>query len=568
MFDRRNLLRGASALGLAGLGLPAFDAFNLTSPAMANPGNLTDFQFSSSPVLPFGQFRQLQHPWTRPVVPLDEHARIDPGYFGDPTPLASMEARMSSLPEVDPTDPGTKSTTLDPNNVPAGFSPVSLRYNPAPDQVLQADGSILYRRTDGKLIHHPTLAGTWFSKLKLSWQMTGVSSYRDAALAQGRTMRDNLVDQAGVLWATYDMPTEHHGQKLPDPWVSAFGQQRAVQVALGMHELTGDSSWVQVAEKAFAAFGRPRDPAQPGYWVTAKDSDGYLWFEGFPVASGVPTMTYNIHLTALYGLAAMFPAPFSNAHREQVRQLVFAGMATAAHYAPKVRNPQQCSFYYAQPEVDPRTHKFYHAANAGAMWTIYDRTGYAPLAWWATALARDFPVHRGGGLVWIKAGTYHLRKVWDSDEDDGRVWTVTFKVDTRLPADARQGARAGQAGANKHLRKWIRLAGGRAPGWWINEQPGRVFLEGFNVDRMNFREPMELYFEPGVKITGVSKNDRGFDRPGTEVRASWSKGQSKALCDMAATVGGRQYVRVINGVFKGKWLPTGSSVHLGPRYLG
>lgn len=565
MLPRRRLLtstaRSLSALALAGVGM-SLDQF----PAPAHANALTDFQFASSPLLPFGSYRTLPHAWHRPVIPLEEHARIDPGYFGESAGVGSLDLRMSEMPDVDPTDPEPK--IVDERNVPRGFSPVSLKHNPAADQVVQPDGTIRYRRDDGRLIHHPTVAGTWFGKLKLSWELTGNQAYYRAALAQGNLMRDRLVEHDGALWATYDMATTHQGEALPNPWVSAFGQQRAISVALGMYELTGNSTWVAVAEKAFTAFSKPRDPERPGFWVTAKDDEGYLWYEGFPTAKGDATMTYNIHLTVLYGLAALYPAPFSSGHREQVRQLVWAGMATAAHYASVIRNPQQCSFYYAKPDLDPTTHKFYHAANAGALWTVYDRTGYAPMAWWATALARDFPVHRGGGLVFIKAGTYTLRKVWDADTDDGRVWKVTFATNTRLPADARQGARAGAAGRDKHRRTWLRLAGGQAPGWWINEEPDRVFLEGFNVDRMDFTTPVEVFFEPNVTITGVSKNDRGFDRPGTQVRAKWSKGQSSALCDMAATVSGRQYVRVINGVFAGKWLPTGSSVHLGPTYLG
>lgn len=564
MLPRRRLLHSTArvlpAFGLAGLGLHA-----LPQPAVAET-TLTDFQLSSSLLLPFGSYRTLPHAWNHPVIPIDERVRVDPGYFGDLGVAGSLDLRMADQPDVDPTDPAPKK--VDDRNIPRGFTPVSLKKNPAVDQVVQADGTLRYRRNDGTLIHHPTVAGTWFGKLKLSWELTRNHAYFRAALAQGNLMRDQMVEHDGALWATYDMPTSHQGEALPNPWVSAFGQQRAMSVALGMYELTGDSAWVSIAEKAFLAFSRPRDPDRPGFWVTAKDSDGYLWYEGFPSAKGTPTMTYNIHLTVLYGLAALYPAPFSDTHREQVRQLVWAGMATAAHYAPTIRNPQQCSFYYAKPAGNPMTHKFYHAANAGAMWTIYDRTGYPPMAWWATALARDFPVFRGGGLVFIKAGTYHLRKVWDSDVDDGRVWPVTFTTNTRLPADARQGARAGAAGKDKNRRTWIRLAGGQAPGWWIQEAPDQVFLEGFSVDRMDFSTPLEVFFEPNVTITGVSKNDRGFDRAGTQVKAKWSKGQSSALCDMAATVGGRQYVRVINGVFAGKWVPTGSSVHLGPTYLG
>ena len=535
-------------------------------PLEVPPVTLPDFKLASSPLLPFGAYRTLPHAWNLPSIPLEERVRIDPLGLAEASLPPSLELRASSAPEVDPTIPEPKQ--VDERNIPRGFTPPSLKKNPAIDQLVQPDGTIRYRRSDGKVIHHPTLAGTWFSTMKLSWELTGNQAYYRAALAQGNLMRDLLEEHDGALWATYDMPNTHRGEKMPEPWVSAFGQQRAVSVALGMYELTGDSAWVHIAERAFTAFTKPREPGRPGAWVTSKDSDAYLWFEGFPGNSGTPSMTYNIHLTVLYGIAALYPAPFSDGHRDQVRQLVYAGMATAAHYAPKIRNPRQCSFYYADHEKDALTHKFYHAANAGAMWTLYDRTGYEPMAGWATALARDFPVFRGGGMVFIKAGTYHLRKIWDSDVDDGKVWKVTFKTNTRLRADARQGARSGTAGKDPNRRTWIRLAGGQAPGWWINEEPDRVFLEGFNVDRMDFREPVEVFFEPNVTITGVSKNDRGFDRPGTQVKAKWSKGQSSALCDMAATVCGRQYVRVMNGVFAGKWVPTGSSVHLGPRYLG
>ncbi|MGA4506755.1 D-glucuronyl C5-epimerase family protein [Propionibacteriaceae bacterium G1746] len=567
---RRTLLgaAGFGASGAAGLSVLGVSA----SPAMADvpaTDGAPEFGFTSSLLLPFGQYRHFAHPWHTPLIPGEDHLRLDPGTLGDGAPpLLEDEGRSSGQPSTQTS--GNKSAPLgaaDTPDVPRGFKPVSLRYDPAPDQVLQADGTILHRRTDGKLIDHPTQSGGWFAKLKLSYEITRETGYLNAAIAQATRMRQLLKPANGALWATYDMPTSHKGVALPRPWVSAFGQQQVVQTMLGMHKLTGDTSWVRVAEQAFAAFTVPRDPANPGLWVTAKDEAGYLWFEGFPTTRGTPTMTYNIHLTALYGLAAMYPAPFSATHHEQVRALVHAGMATAAHYASAIRNPQQASFYYANPKVDPLTHKFYHAANAGAMWTIYDRTGYAPMAWWATALARDFPVHRGGGLVFIKAGTYTLRKVWDDDSDDGRTWQVTFKTDTRLKADSRQGARAGVAGANKHQRAWIRLAGGQAPGWWIHETPGRAFLEGFNVDRMDFAQPVEVFFEPGVRIRGVSKNARGFDVAGSEVYGQW-KTQSSALVDTVSTVGGRQYVRVINGLFKGKWLNTGSSVHLGPTYLG
>ena len=488
-----------------------------------------------------------------------------------------LESSESGPPEQGDTRDGLEETfmpgrseynpTFEMAKPPRGFTPVRLNSRPAPGRLIDRHGLMYFQRADGKWVDHPTLQGEHFFRLLQSWQVSGDETYRIIAVRQAERMRHNLERFHGALWAIYDMPLRHQGESLPRPWVSAFGQQRVMGVGMAMYRLTQDEGWLSMARDAFRALVTPRDHTRPGLWVSAKDSSGYLWFEGFPRASGKPTMTYNIHLTALYGLAGMYTAPFGTGHTETVRELVQAGMATAAHYALSVRNKNQCSFYYGNPRLDATTNKFYHAANVGAMRTIHQRTGYQPIADAAAALARDFPVSHEGGRLFMKAGTYYLRKIWASDHDDGKVWKVVVKKDSRRHCDRREGARAGGAAANPERRTWLRLTGQPWNGWWVNEEPGKAFLEGFDVDRLNFHPPVEIRFRAGKRIRGVSRYPNGWERARTAVHATFKR-TGRARVDTIATVQGRQEARVIDGPFKGKWVAIGNDVWLGEENLG
>lgn len=97
-----------------------------------------------------------------------------------------------------------------------------------------------------------------------------------------------------VTWE-YNFPYEHYN--LTPPWRSAMAQGQCIQVLVRAYELTGESSYLELARKALGAFYVEVE----NRGVTLKGDEGW-WYEEYAGEGGANPRVLNGHIYALVGI--------------------------------------------------------------------------------------------------------------------------------------------------------------------------------------------------------------------------------------------------------------------------
>lgn len=153
-------------------------------------------------------------------------------------------------------------------------------------------------------------------------------------------------ENLGARWLTDVSLPQYHN---PGPWQSAFAQGRGISILLRAYQLTGDSRYAELAEKALISFTRP--VAEGG--VTSYNDFGPFYEE---YTAEVPTLVLNGMIFSLYGIhdfVRVFP------ENRLARKLFDDGIQTLAAMLPQFNlgywsryNLCRAEWY---PETDPST---------------------------------------------------------------------------------------------------------------------------------------------------------------------------------------------------------------------
>ena len=227
---------------------------------------------------------------------------------------------------------------------------------------------------------------------------------------------------------------------------------------------------------------------------------------------------------------------------------VFRGAATTAQvYAGTFRNNGWVSFYcLAHRDLNP----YYHNYHVGQLLELYRMTGAVQFARSADAFSADYPRPGLAASMTVQPGTYAAVQFGASGAVVARK-TVTAKrvVQTRTTRRERK-VRGGDV--------YLRVAAAPWAGWWLAEQPGKVYAEGAVVLR-GYDPARTVRLLAGRRYRAVLLDKRGRV---TDVKALVPDAPLALGVNAGATVEGYPSVRVAEGELAKYWLRLTSGAQL------
>jgi hypothetical protein len=325
------------------------------------------------------------------------------------------------------------------------------------------------RSLDGVLYDFPRGQATWGLLNLSSYVVTHDTFYLDRALAQAQRLRETRV-VAGDAWYFPNRPAkQRHGEPgefIAAPYYSALAQGRVLMFFSRLAEVTGLEEWREAADHAFASFLRPGPCSGP--YVMNVDARGCLWLQEWPWPGMRPDDTFNGHNSAAFGVYEYWHLTHDARALE-----VFRGAATTSQmYARVFRRPGWLSLYcLAHRDVNP----FYHSYHVGQLLELYRMTGAVVFARYADQFSEDYPKPGLSTSMTVEPGRYAaVRFDGAGNVVDRRTVTARRVVHTRVTRRQRQ-----VPGGDVYLR----VAAAPWAGWWLAEQPDRVYADGAVVVR-------------------------------------------------------------------------------------
>ena len=208
------------------------------------------------------------------------------------------------------------------------------------------------------------------------YRLTGEQVWFDRAVTSYQEVLATMTDDA-MLPQPYPWGGPI-GQVLPKPAYSAMTQGQALSLAVRLYETTGVEDWRDLADRLFVTLATPgtENPS-----VTFIDTDGYLWFEEFPLAC--PSRVWNGHVWATWGVSDYYELTGN----PRALELFDAAATTALRYMPVIRDPGQVAFYNVSHQ-----HKVtlaYHRMMTVQLRYLQEQTGEPEFGQWADLLAAD-----------------------------------------------------------------------------------------------------------------------------------------------------------------------------------
>jgi len=210
---------------------------------------------------------------------------------------------------------------------------------------------------------------------QLNYHGTVGLQYNPIAIAQYGLGNYNRIKQTGddhsykkfikaANWLVENLELNEHGiyvwnhyfdweyrDTLLSPWYSALSQGQGISCLLRAHQLSGEKSYMEAAEKALGSFLVEMN--QGG--VVHRDSQGYLWLEEVIVYP--PTHILNGFLWAIWGLYDYYI--YTN--EPKAKDLFDQGVKTLIHYLPTYDTGFWSLYEYAGKKMMMLASPFYHS---------------------------------------------------------------------------------------------------------------------------------------------------------------------------------------------------------------
>ncbi|KUL94826.1 hypothetical protein DK26_18380 [Bosea sp. WAO] len=177
------------------------------------------------------------------------------------------------------------------------------------------------------------------------WRATGDKRFLALIAGLEAARERETVREGTSAFIAAEHPLALASSTLPAGWRSAFSNAFVVVGLLDLHEATADESYLNLARSYVAGLTNARTAEK--LWRI--DASQYLWFEEYPAIEGRPTSVINGHIGSVLALHRYWTVTGD----KTVLPLIRAGIATAARYMWKVRNPGGISAYWLHDSKTP-----------------------------------------------------------------------------------------------------------------------------------------------------------------------------------------------------------------------
>jgi len=213
---------------------------------------------------------------------------------------------------------------------------------------------------DGELHYNPTFVAhhglyhlSLYQRAGEPAELSTFLASADWFLGTGRRSRLGLTFE-------YTMPVPG----LPDPWISALGQGRAISVLTRAYEAAGNQAYLDAASLAVIPFTLP--VSEGG--VATSFPDGGVAFEEYPRTR--PDLVLNGLITALFGLYDLAATEGSH-DRDSVARL----FRTAVDALASNLHRYDLAYWSAYDLTGRISSNEYHRCHVSLLWALYEITG-------------------------------------------------------------------------------------------------------------------------------------------------------------------------------------------------
>ncbi len=250
-----------------------------------------------------------------------------------------------------------------------------------PSGPVDGDG-IVMTKYKGELYYQPVNMCHRAFEIVAAYRKTGDSTYLNLAQRHIERLIKESIEYDGAIYYTYAMDHKVHSMDrapLNAPWHSGMAQGEILGLMTRMFWATGDSSYIDYAQKTFKSFLRPRGDCKP--WTVFVDSLGCYWIEEYPTEP--PSMTLNGFIYGFFGVYDYYLLTGS----DEVKKVLTDCLSTLKNYIPCYRRPGQASFYglqfrhWSQP---------YHGVHVKQLRQLYKITNDEFFKQWADIFEEDF----------------------------------------------------------------------------------------------------------------------------------------------------------------------------------
>ncbi|MCH7878477.1 MAG: hypothetical protein IH914_04075 [candidate division Zixibacteria bacterium] len=196
---------------------------------------------------------------------------------------------------------------------------------------------VFYYRGKGPY-YHPVSMLNRLNRLLQGYVITSNPNFLAVAVATYDKLMDEAIYTDLQIWLPYrfDFYITNEDTVFA-PFYSGMSQGLALSVTCYLFEITGDSSYLPIAEKLFRTLLLPKDKSMP--WVVRLDTAGYYWIEEYPLP--IHDRTLNGSIIGTFGLYDYWKLTGSDAALKMLRGAV----ATYAEYGRLYRRPGETSYY-------------------------------------------------------------------------------------------------------------------------------------------------------------------------------------------------------------------------------
>ncbi len=396
---------------------------------------------------------------------------------------------------------------------------------------------------EGKLYDNPVLQAQHAVACINGYMLNHDPSYLDRAVLHAQRLMDNAVEVNGAWFLPYRFHFALHGVEtdpMPVPWYSAMAQGTALSVFTRLYEITGDSKYLDAAQKIFASYLLLGESTERP-WVVHVDNSGYLWLDEFPVVGGLSDLTLNGFVFAAYGLFD-YQQVTGNA---DALMLLQGALTTVKHYLPNFRVPGYLSKYCLRHESE---YKDYHMVHTSQMNELYTMTEDVAFAQMVDLLRSDFPDYTHSGIVMLQTGehvAYQFDRVGDLvAKTPFYIAAGEFAASTRQTMPGRDGV-------------YMQIDDGQWKGYWVAEDPVAAIWKGF-ADLMKFDPVRTVTFAPGTYT---------FQRLDSNANTLSSKTVAFSLATTTqfsarARINSQKAIYIISGPYRGYWIVLSEGIRL------
>ncbi|MCD1287686.1 hypothetical protein CV023_17930 [Brevibacterium sp. CCUG 69071] len=288
---------------------------------------------------------------------------------------------------------------------------------------------------------------------------------------------------------------EWNAGKQQPPWYSAMAQGQALSAVSRLYEIFPEREYLEFAATLFRSFELLPSSEQPDTpWVVDIDSSGYLWLEEYPYP-GQGKCVINGHLFAAWGIYDYWRV-FSN---EKAYTLASAALESTKHYILQSRNRGWSSHYDLNSFFLIRN---YHQTHISQMEMTYNLTGNPYFLKIADLLESDFPSYQRWGSAYLEKGAHDVFKLDNINVPSKVLESGSVVLDKATAFDF-----AVRTKVEEEEGVWLRLSSGELSGWWVREEPPRVFPR-LCFDRHYYQRPRNVIL-PSGKVRHNTFNEWG-----------------------------------------------------------